>query len=116
MKNLTEMDLVVRLYESIKTDLYTLLVGESEDKLDYIGELSILGDKPSKFVSIDYSFVNPSELDYMGLLTACHLIINKMLKHDMLLWTKAIVVEEFFGVSPKVDSTTHLRVSLQVKG
>ena len=115
METWAEMDFIARLYENVKTDLHTLLVEESEDKLDFIGELSVIGDKPSKFVSLDYSVINPTELDYMSLLSACHLIINKMVRYDMRLWTKAVVVEEFFGVSPKVDSTTHLRVSLKVR-
>ena len=115
METWAEMDFVARLYESVKTDLYTLLVEASEDKIDFIGELSIIGDKPSKFVSLDYSIVNPTQLEYMDLLGACHLIVNKMVRHDMRLWTKAIVVEEFFGVSPKVDSTSHIKVSLKVR-
>ena len=115
METWAEMDFIARLYESVKTDLHTLLVENSTDKLDYIGELNIVGDKPSKFVSLDYSVVNPTQMDYMGLLGACHLIVNKMVRHDMRLWTKDVVVEEFFGVSPNVDSTSHIRVSLKVK-
>ena len=115
MENFVELDFITRLYETVKTDLHMLLIEESENKLDYIGELNVVGDKPCRFVTIEYSTVNPSKLEYIDVLGACQLTVNGMLRRDIKMWGKTEVVESFFGVSPKVDSTSRFKISLKLR-
>ena len=116
MENFVELDFITRLYEMVKTDLYTLLVEESEDKLDYRGKPSFIGKRENGgFASFKYSVINPTNLSYIDLLKVCHSTIDVMLKRDIKMWDKADTVEDFYGYSPSVDTTTHFELSLKFK-
>ena len=117
MENLAEMDLdfAVRLYEMVKSDLHTLLVDKSKNKLDYLGEFNMIGGKVIKLATIKYTLCNPTEMNYRELLKLCCFTINKMLKRDMKLWNVVNKVDEFYGFSPKVDSVVNFELSLNLK-
>ena len=116
MENFAEIDFITtRLYEVAKTDLHTLLVDGSSNKMDYSGNFNVIGGKPERrFVTIDYDNISPPGLDYISLLQICHYIIIGMLKRDIKLWSKAGLVEDFW-FSPKVDYRTRIRMSLTLK-
>ena len=115
MENFAEVDFIAtRLYEVAKTDLHTLLVDGSSNKMDYSGNFNVIGGKPERFVTIEYDIISPPGLDYIGLLQVCHYIIIGMLKRDIKLWSKAGLVEDFW-FSPKVDSRTRISMSLTLK-
>ena len=117
MENLAEMDLdfAVRLYEMVKSDLHTLLVDKSKNKLDYLGEFNMIGGKVIKIATIKYTLCNPTKLNYRELLKLCCFTINEMLKRDMKLWNVVNKVDEFYGFSPKVDSVVNFELSLNLK-
>ena len=115
MENFAEIDFITtRLYEVAKTDLHTLLVDGSSNKMDYSGNFNVIGGKPERFVTIEYDIISPPGLDYIGLLQVCHYIIIGMLKRDIKLWSKAGLVEDFWFF-PKVDSRTKISMSLTLK-
>ena len=116
METFIEIDFITRLYELVKTDLYTLLVDVSTNKLDYKGRVSFIGRrKAGGFASIKYSVADPTNLDYIGLLQVCHFAIDGMLMRDIKMWGKSDVVEDFYGFSPSVDTTTHFEISVKFK-
>ena len=116
MESMNAIDFVGRLYELVKTDLYTLLVDGSTNKIDYKGKVSFIGRREAGgLVNIAYLLVNPTDMGYNELVQVCCFTLNNMLKHDIQMWKKADTVEEFYGISPKFDSSVQFELSLKWK-
>lgn len=116
MENLNVINFVNGLYELVKADLYMLLVNESSNKCEYKGKLTHVGQrKNGGLVNLNYLVVNSTNMGYSDLVQACCFSLNNMLKTDIMLWGKAEVVEEFYGISPKFDSAVQFEVSLKFK-
>ena len=109
MENNAELDFAIRMYEMAKSDLYTLLVEGSKNKLDFIGEIELIGS----VISIDYrGIVNPAGLNYASALHLCVTTVDKMLKNDIRLWKKTEIMDEFFGFSPNINRPNDYELSL----
>ena len=116
METINVIDFIGRLYETTKSDLYTLLVDGSTNKVDYNDKITFIGKRENAgLVSFHYLLVNPTNISYTELVQVCCLTLNHMLKQDIRLWGKAEVVEEFYGLFPKCDSNTEFELSLKFK-
>ena len=110
-KKSVETNLFLHLYEISKRDLYTLLIKNSENKLDYVGKITRFGS----IVEFDYRRVNRTGLDYTELLLACQNIITPLLKNDLMLWGKTDAVEKFYTFSPNSNNLCEFNLSLTLK-
>ena len=116
METTNVIDFIGRLYETVKSDLYTLLVDGSTNKVDYNDKVTFFGKGENVgLVSFEYLLVNPTNISYTELVQVCCLTLNHMLKQDIRLLGKAEVVEEFYGLFPKCDSNTGFELSLKLK-
>ena len=110
-ENSAEMNLIMHLYEVAKSDLYTLLVKGSTNKLDFVGETMFL----DTIVRFDYRRVNRTGLDYVGLLQMCQQTITPMLKNDIRLWGKTDIVDTFYSFSPNSNNPGEFELALTLK-
>ena len=92
-KSLSTFNIVngIRLYETIKKDLYTLLVKESKEVFDYEGDVEMEAD----LVKFEYEPSIALNIDYDSSITIVRMI-KYMLKHDIMLWDKTQGISKLF--------------------
>lgn len=92
-KNLSTFNIVngIRLYETMKKDLYTLLVKESREVFDYEGNVEIEAER----VEFEYDPSIAINMDYDSSITIVR-TIKCMLKHDIMLWDKTQGISKLF--------------------
>ena len=92
-KSLSTFNIVngIRLYETIKKDLYTLLVKESKEVFDYEGNVEIEAER----VEFEYDPSIAFNMDYDSSITIVK-TIKYMLKHDIMLWDKTQGISKLF--------------------
>ena len=92
-KSLSTFNIVngIRLYETIKKDLHTLLVKESREVLDYEGNVEIEAER----VEFEYDPSIAFNMDYDSSITIVR-TIKYMLKHDIMLWDKTQGISKLF--------------------
>ena len=81
----------IRLYETIKKDLHTLLVKESREIFDYEGNVEIEAER----VEFEYDPSIAFNMDYDSSITIVR-TIKYMLKHDIMLWDKTQGISKLF--------------------
>ena len=81
----------IRLYETMKKDLYTLLVKESKEVFDYEGNVEMEADR----VEFEYEPTIAFNMDYDSSITIVR-TIKYMLKHDIMLWGKTQGISKLF--------------------
>ena len=81
----------IRLYETMKKDLYTLLVKESKEVFDYEGNVEMEADR----VEFEYEPTIAFNMDYDSSITIVR-TIKYMLKHDIMLWDKTQGISKLF--------------------
>ena len=81
----------IRLYETIKKDLYTLLVKESREVFDYEGNVEMESER----VEFEYEPSIAINMDYDSSITIVR-TIKYMLKHDIMLWDKTQGISKLF--------------------
>ena len=80
-----------RLYETMKKDLYTLLIKESREAFDYEGNVEIEAER----VEFEYDPSIAFNMDYDSSITIVK-TIKYMLKHDIMLWDKTQGISKLF--------------------
>ena len=92
-KSLSTFNIVngIRLYETIKKDLHTLLVKESKEVFDYEGNVEIEAER----VEFEYDPSIAFNMDYDSSITIVK-TIKYMLKHDIMLWDKTQGISKLF--------------------
>ena len=92
-KSLSTFNIVngIRLYETIKKDLHTLLVKESREVFDYEGNVEIEAER----VEFEYDPSIVFNMDYDSSITIVR-TIKYMLKHDIMLWDKTQGISKLF--------------------
>ena len=92
-KSLSTFNIVngIRLYETIKKDLHTLLVKESREVFDYEGNVEIEAER----VEFEYDPSIAFNMDYDSSITIVR-TIKCMLKHDIMLWDKTQGISKLF--------------------
>lgn len=92
-KSLSTFNIVngIRLYETIKKDLHTLLVKESKEVFDYEGNVEIEAER----VEFEYDPSIAFNMDYDSSITIVR-TIKCMLKHDIMLWDKTQGISKLF--------------------
>ena len=92
-KSLSTFNIVngIRLYETIKKDLHTLLVKESKEVFDYEGDVEMEAD----LVKFEYEPSIALNMDYDSSITIVR-AIKYMLKHDIMLWDKTQGISKLF--------------------
>ena len=92
-KSLSTFNIVngIRLYETIKKDLHTLLVKESKEVFDYEGNVEIEAER----VEFEYDPSIAFNMDYDSSITIVR-TIKYMLKHDIMLWDKTQGISKLF--------------------
>ena len=92
-KSLSTFNIVngIRLYETIKKDLHTLLVKESRKVFDYEGNVEIEAER----VEFEYDPSIAFNMDYDSSITIVK-TIKYMLKHDIMLWDKTQGISKLF--------------------
>ena len=92
-KSLSTFNIVngIRLYETIKKDLHTLLVKESRKVFDYEGNVEMESDR----VEFEYDPSIAINMDYDSSITIVK-TIKYMLKHDIMLWDKTQGISKLF--------------------
>ena len=92
-KSLSTFNIVngIRLYETIKKDLHTLLVKESRKVFDYEGNVEMESDR----VEFEYDPSIAINMDYDSSITIVR-TIKYMLKHDIMLWGKTQGISKLF--------------------
>ena len=92
-KSLNTFNIVngIRLYETIKKDLHTLLVKESKEVFDYEGNVEIEAER----VEFEYDPSIAFNMDYDSSITIVR-TIKYMLKHDIMLWDKTQGISKLF--------------------
>ena len=92
-KSLSTFNIVngIRLYETIKKDLYTLLVKESREVFDYEGNVEMESER----VEFEYEPSIAINMDYDSSITIVR-TIKYMLKHDIMLWDKTQGISKLF--------------------
>lgn len=108
MTNSVDMNFILHLYKIAKSDLYTLLIKGSKDKLDYIGDVTFLGPT----VTLEYRRANRSGLDFIGLLQVCQNTIDELLKNDMRMWATTNRINKFYGFSPDSNNLGKFELAL----
>lgn len=81
----------IRLYETIKKDLHTLLIKESREAFDYDGNVEIETDR----AEFEYEPSIGVNVDYDSSITIVR-TIKYMLKHDIMLWGKTQGISKLF--------------------
>ena len=92
-KSLSTFNIVngIRLYETIKKDLHTLLVKESREVFDYESNVEIEAQR----VEFEYDPSIAFNMDYDSSITIVK-TIKYMLKHDIMLWDKTQGISKLF--------------------
>ena len=92
-KSLSTFNIVngIRLYETIKKDLHTLLVKESREVFDYEGNIEMESER----VEFEYEPSIAINMDYDSSITIVR-TIKYMLKHDIMLWGKTQGISKLF--------------------
>ena len=92
-KSLSTFNIVngIRLYETIKKDLHTLLVKESKEVFDYEGDVEM----EAGLVKFEYEPSIVLNMDYDSSITIVR-TIKYMLKHDIMLWDKTQGISKLF--------------------
>ena len=92
-KSLSTFNIVngIRLYETIKKDLHTLLVKESKETFDYEGNVEMDAER----VEFEYDPSIAFNMDYDSSITIVR-TIKYMLKHDIMLWDKTQGISKLF--------------------
>ena len=92
-KSLSTFNIVngIRLYETIKKDLHTLLVKESKEVFDYEGNVEIEAERDE----FEYDPSIAFNMDYDSSITIVR-TIKYMLKHDIMLWDKTQGISKLF--------------------
>ena len=92
-KSLSTFNIVngIRLYETIKKDLHTLLVKESKETFDYEGNVEMDAER----VEFEYDPSIAINMDYDSSITIVK-TIKYMLKHDIMLWDKTQGISKLF--------------------
>ena len=92
-KSLSTFNIVngIRLYETIKKDLNTLLVKESREVFDYEGNVEIEAER----VEFEYDPSIAFNMDYDSSITIVR-TIKCLLKHDIMLWGKTQEISKLF--------------------
>ena len=92
-KSLSTFNIVngIRLYETIKKDLYTLLVKESKEVFDYEGDVEMDAD----WVEFEYEPSIALNMDYDSSIIIVRMI-KYILKHDIMLWDKTQGISKLF--------------------
>ena len=92
-KSLSTFNIVngIRLYETIKKDMHTLLVKESKEVLDYEGDVEM----EAGCVKFEYEPSIALNIDYDSSITIVR-TIKYMLKHDIMLWDKTQGILKLF--------------------
>ena len=92
-KSLSTFNIVngIRLYETIKKDLHTLLVKESREVFDYEGNIEMESER----VEFEYEPSIAINMDYDSSITIVR-TIKYMLKHDIMLWDKTQGISKLF--------------------
>ena len=92
-KRLSTFNIVngIRLYETIKKDLHTLLVKESKEVFDYEGDVEM----EAGLVKFEYEPSIILNMDYDSSITIVR-TIKYMLKHDIMLWDKTQGISKLF--------------------
>ena len=98
-KSLSTFNIVngIRLYETIKKDLHTLLVKESREVFDYEGNVEIEAER----VEFEYDPSIAFNMDYDSSITIVK-TIKYMLKHDIMLWDKTQGISKLFVLTMRV--------------
>ena len=81
----------IRLYETMKKDLYTLLIKESREAFNYEGNVEMEADR----VEFEYEPSIGFNVDYDSSITIVR-TIKYMLKHDIMLWDKTQGISKLF--------------------
>ena len=81
----------IRLYETMKKDLYTLLIKESREAFDYEGNVEMETDH----AEFEYEPSIGFNVDYDSSITIVR-TIKYMLKHDIMLWDKTQGISKLF--------------------
>ena len=82
----------IRLYETIKKDLYTLLVKESKEVFDYEGDVV---EMEADRIEFEYEPSVAFNMDFDSSITIVR-TIKCMLKHDIMLWGKTQGISKLF--------------------
>ena len=92
-KSLSTFNIVngIRLYETIKKDLHTLLVKESKEVFDYEGDVEM----EAGLVKFEYEPSIAINMDYDSSITIVK-TIKYMLRHDIMLWGKTQGISKLF--------------------
>lgn len=92
-KNLDTFNIVngIRLYETIKKDLHTLLVKESKEVFDYEGNVEMEADR----IEFEYEPSIAFNMDYDSSIAIVRMI-KYMLRHDIMLWGKTQGISKLF--------------------
>ena len=92
-KNLGTFNIVngIRLYETIKKDLHTLLVKESKEVFDYEGNVEMEADR----IEFEYEPSIAFNMDYDSSIAIVRMI-KYMLRHDIMLWGKTQGISKLF--------------------
>ena len=81
----------IRLYETMKKDLYTLLIKESREAFDYEGNVEMEADR----AEFEYEPFIGFNVEYDSSIAIVR-TIKCMLKHDIMLWDKTQGISKLF--------------------
>ena len=95
----------IRLYETMKKDLYTLLIKESREAFDYEGNVEIEAER----VEFEYEPSIAFNMDYDSSITIVR-TIKYMLKHDIMLWDKSQGISKLFVLTMRFRNNGGFKV------
>ena len=106
-KSLSTFNIVngIRLYETIKKDLHTLLVKESKEVFDYEGNVEMEAER----VEFEYEPSIAFNMDYDSSITIVR-TIKYMLKHDIMLWDKTQGISKLFVLTMRFRNNGGFKV------
>ena len=106
-KSLSTFNIVngIRLYETIKKDLHTLLVKESKEVFDYEGDVEM----EAGLVKFEYEPSIALNMDYDSSITIVR-TIKYMLKHDIMLWGKTQGITKLFVLTMRFRDDGRFKV------
>ena len=93
---LETMDELLRVYEAMKKDLYTLLVSKSSRVLDYVGETDRFST--TKVVKFRYR-TNFKDSDHI-LTFKVQRYLKEAQKHDTMIWGETQQIESLYVLVP----------------
>ena len=106
-KSLSTFNIVngIRLYETIKKDLHTLLVKESKEVFYYEGNVEMEAER----VEFEYEPFIAFNMDYDSSITIVR-TIKYMLKHDIMLWDKTQGISKLFVLTMRFRNNGGFKV------